>query len=361
MASSAPACASSDSSSMTMTSSSNSPAASGSGPKADKDNNLKRSRCDDDDDEDEEDSTVFRPPDKVRFFGSHNWTINNYHAAAKYMRKAQAEMRSETFYLSNESIHKVRGFSHDCSVENHANMAFQIGARVNSLGHLVLKLCYGWGQMDNSTEWNDNDYYKAKVKRAKEESQAQEEPDMIAYSFCLQAPAHGLSQPFVDSSRYFYGEVDRNESFQLASNGDPSKGLLPFLPRFRCEGVRALIDGQDLNIAVNCKGALTVGSVDSARKYRRAAIVDRLYRTMEHSDVILVAAGGQRFQAHRSILSARSSVFRAMFSHPELAENQTREVQMDDVEPEVLGALLRFIYKDQFQAYKQVIEVAFDS
>ncbi|KAL9695382.1 hypothetical protein quinque_014667 [Culex quinquefasciatus] len=63
------------------------------------------------------------------------------------------------------------------------------------------------------------------------------------------------------------------------------------------------------------------------------------------SDVTILVAG-QRFPAHKCILSARSSVFSAMFEHP-MQETIENCVSIDDVEPPVIEALLGFIYTDE--------------
>ncbi|KAL1377864.1 hypothetical protein pipiens_004113 [Culex pipiens pipiens] len=62
-------------------------------------------------------------------------------------------------------------------------------------------------------------------------------------------------------------------------------------------------------------------------------------------DVTILVAG-QRFPAHKCILSARSSVFSAMFEHP-MQETIENCVSIDDVEPPVIEALLGFIYTDE--------------
>jgi len=70
----------------------------------------------------------------------------------------------------------------------------------------------------------------------------------------------------------------------------------------------------------------------------------RLYRQGLFSDVI-VYAGNSRFPAHRAVLAAESSVFRAMFEDG--INGQTvgeRRVDIDDLEAEVIEDMLAFMY-----------------
>ncbi|XP_057318255.1 speckle-type POZ protein B-like [Microplitis mediator] len=70
-----------------------------------------------------------------------------------------------------------------------------------------------------------------------------------------------------------------------------------------------------------------------------------LYDSKSNSDVILVV-GNEKFNAHKIILSARSPVFSAMFTH-KMKENRDNEVAIPDIEPEIVNKLLEFIYTDE--------------
>ncbi|XP_039429096.1 speckle-type POZ protein B-like [Culex pipiens pallens] len=65
----------------------------------------------------------------------------------------------------------------------------------------------------------------------------------------------------------------------------------------------------------------------------------------QFGDVTMVVCGEKQL-AHRNILAARSPVFAAMFSHP-LKESVENCVVVEDVEPTVFKALLRYIYTDK--------------
>lgn len=62
----------------------------------------------------------------------------------------------------------------------------------------------------------------------------------------------------------------------------------------------------------------------------------------EFSDV-QIHCGGQVFDCHQVILSARSPVFRTMFQ-ADMAEKKTRKVNIVDIDPNIMEDLLSFIY-----------------
>jgi speckle-type POZ protein len=67
----------------------------------------------------------------------------------------------------------------------------------------------------------------------------------------------------------------------------------------------------------------------------------------EESTDVTFSVGDQLFHAHRCMLAVRSPVFKAeLFS--DMEENATRHIKIDDMEPAIFGALLRFIYTDDF-------------
>lgn len=59
----------------------------------------------------------------------------------------------------------------------------------------------------------------------------------------------------------------------------------------------------------------------------------------------LLAPGGERFPAHKSVLAARSRVFMAEFFGG-MEERTSRVVEVQDVEPVAFEAMLRFVYTD---------------
>ncbi|XP_057318225.1 speckle-type POZ protein B-like [Microplitis mediator] len=69
-----------------------------------------------------------------------------------------------------------------------------------------------------------------------------------------------------------------------------------------------------------------------------------LYDSKMNSDVILVV-GDTIYTAHKLILSARSPVFLAMFTH-EMKEKKENTVTIPDIDPEIFEKILEFIYTD---------------
>lgn len=74
-----------------------------------------------------------------------------------------------------------------------------------------------------------------------------------------------------------------------------------------------------------------------------------IFENAEFSDIRLVCQQERSFRCHRAILSAWSPVFKAMFSHSEMAEGRTNEVVIQDIKPPVMEALLKFMYCGHLQ------------
>lgn len=63
------------------------------------------------------------------------------------------------------------------------------------------------------------------------------------------------------------------------------------------------------------------------------------------SDIVL-AVGDQKFEAHKSILMARSPVFLAMFTN-NMKESRESEITIPDIEPHIFKKILYSIYTDE--------------
>jgi len=67
-----------------------------------------------------------------------------------------------------------------------------------------------------------------------------------------------------------------------------------------------------------------------------------LYSNKDLSDVIIIC-GNKKFECHKSILSSRSPVFKAMFTS-NMKEQNAGSVEIKNMNPEVLENLLQYIY-----------------
>ena len=63
---------------------------------------------------------------------------------------------------------------------------------------------------------------------------------------------------------------------------------------------------------------------------------------------VLIQVEDTKFDAHKCLLSARSSVFLAMFQS-DLTETQTNTLKIEGIEPAVFKEVLRFIYTDEVE------------
>ena len=62
-----------------------------------------------------------------------------------------------------------------------------------------------------------------------------------------------------------------------------------------------------------------------------------------HGADISLVCGEKQLPCHKSILTARSDVFAAMFSHSDTAEATSKEVKIDDTDPDTLEIFLRWV------------------
>jgi speckle-type POZ protein len=75
--------------------------------------------------------------------------------------------------------------------------------------------------------------------------------------------------------------------------------------------------------------------------------LEEMFEKMPLSDVTF-NIGGRKIAAHKNILAMRSPVLAAMFHHP-TKEVQSRNVKVEDIDPDVFQEVLRFIYTGKTQ------------
>lgn len=88
--------------------------------------------------------------------------------------------------------------------------------------------------------------------------------------------------------------------------------------------------------------------------FRMADDFKELFDSKIGSDVVL-SVKDQIFNAHRSILMARSPVFSTMFSL-EMKERKEDKVSITDIDPEIFKSLLEFIYTDDVSNLEAIAE-----
>ena len=75
------------------------------------------------------------------------------------------------------------------------------------------------------------------------------------------------------------------------------------------------------------------------------------------ADIKLIC-NGKQFLAHKTILSARSDVFAALFSHKGTKEDKSGEVHIEDCDHEAMEMFLSYLYEDSAPASDTSFEVA---
>uniref|UniRef100_A0A5B7B2S7 Putative BTB/POZ and MATH domain-containing protein 4-like n=1 Tax=Davidia involucrata TaxID=16924 RepID=A0A5B7B2S7_DAVIN len=103
-------------------------------------------------------------------------------------------------------------------------------------------------------------------------------------------------------------------------------------------------------LKINCSVGVVVSAIDCSRLHSVqvpesdiGAHFGMLLENMEGSDVVFNVAG-EKFNAHKLVLAARSSVFRSNFFDG--SEGDKQEIVVTDMEPKVFKAMLHFIYRD---------------
>ncbi|KAA8544414.1 hypothetical protein F0562_022426 [Nyssa sinensis] len=103
-------------------------------------------------------------------------------------------------------------------------------------------------------------------------------------------------------------------------------------------------------LKINCAVGVVVSAIDCSRLHSIqvpesdiGAHFGMLLENMEGSDVVFNVSG-EKFNAHKLVLAARSSVFRSEFFDGSEGNNQ--EITVTDMEPKVFKVMLHFIYRD---------------
>ncbi|UYV69891.1 SPOPL [Cordylochernes scorpioides] len=150
-------------------------------------------------------------------------------------------------------------------------------------------------------------------------------------------------------------EIKSLNDFHIFGKYEKKKGYSQFLKRnILVKHYNKLLPFEKLSLL--CEITLFCGNVKTKSgriqniqfklpESRWSEEVGSLLESPKFSDVVL-KAGGYTVQAHKNILAARSPVFAAMFEH-DMKENKENLVEIEDMEPEVLEEMVRFIYTEQ--------------
>ena len=155
-----------------------------------------------------------------------------------------------------------------------------------------------------------------------------------------------FSLSFLDPSNKKKGTAVVNE-YTFSRRSDPPKLCFGFAPFIKSSEIQGLAENGKLTIVcdmiVYCPDIVIVD--DCCEEDYNADLCDafsRLFVYGEHSDLKIIC-GEKTFSCHKSILSARSSVFAAMF-HADMEEKKENKVEIKDFSPQVIENMLMFIY-----------------
>lgn len=91
--------------------------------------------------------------------------------------------------------------------------------------------------------------------------------------------------------------------------------------------------------------AMTIDPVEQPRMYQQTLLQDGLCDLLENDKFVdcVLKVQDKEYPCHRLVLAASSPFFKAMFLS-ELEESKKREIVLKDVEPGIMGMILRYLY-----------------
>ncbi|XP_037135159.1 kelch-like protein 40b [Syngnathus acus] len=106
--------------------------------------------------------------------------------------------------------------------------------------------------------------------------------------------------------------------------------------------------------------ALPVNPMDEPRVYQQTLLQDGLYDLLENDKLVdcILKIKDKEFPCHRLVLCACSSYFRALFLS-DIDESKKREVVLEDVEPGVMGMILKYLYTSRINVTEQNVQDIF--
>nr|XP_023678608.1 kelch-like protein 40a [Paramormyrops kingsleyae] len=106
--------------------------------------------------------------------------------------------------------------------------------------------------------------------------------------------------------------------------------------------------------------ALTVNPMEEPRMYQQTLLQDGLCDLLENDKFVdcVLKIKDSEFPCHRLVLAACSPYFKAMFLS-DLEESKKREIVLEDVEPSIMGIVLRYIYTSDINLTEENVQDIF--
>ncbi|XP_029384792.1 kelch-like protein 40b [Echeneis naucrates] len=106
--------------------------------------------------------------------------------------------------------------------------------------------------------------------------------------------------------------------------------------------------------------ALPLNPTDEPRIYQQTLLQDGLYDLLENEKLVdcVLKIKDREFPCHRLVLCACSSYFRSIFLS-DLEESKKREIVLEDVEPGVMGLILKYLYTSKINVTEQNVQDIF--
>ena len=103
-----------------------------------------------------------------------------------------------------------------------------------------------------------------------------------------------------------------------------------------------------------------IDPLEEPRMYQQTLLQDGLCDLLENDKFVdcVLKIKGKEFPCHRLVLAACSSYFRAFFQSEE-DESKKREIVLDEVEPGVMGLILRYLYTSNINVTEQNVQDVF--
>ncbi|XP_040208145.1 kelch-like protein 40 [Rana temporaria] len=106
--------------------------------------------------------------------------------------------------------------------------------------------------------------------------------------------------------------------------------------------------------------ALPLQQAEELRLYQQTLLQDGLKDMLDHNKFIdcVLRIQGKEFPCHRLVLAACSPYFRAMFLS-DLEESKKKEIDLEDVDPDVMGKIIHYIYTSEIEITEKNVQDIF--